>query len=75
MNTLQQTVKTEVDNYFSLLKGKNPKNVYRRFVDEVEAPLMESLMERTRGNQSEAAKISGLNRGTLRKKLKKHGLL
>ena len=42
---------------------------------EVEAPLMQAVMEYTKGNQSRAAIVLGLSRGTLRKKLKMYGLL
>ena len=45
--------------------------------DEVSAlfekPLLEEILEKVRGNQTRAAAILGLNRGTLRKKLKEHG--
>jgi Fis family transcriptional regulator len=42
---------------------------------EVEAPLLEAVMARVRHNQSKAAKLLGLNRGTLRSKLKQYHLL
>ena len=46
-----------------------------RGVLEVETPLLEVVLEYTRGNQTRASEILGLNRGTLRKKLKQHGLM
>jgi Fis family transcriptional regulator len=42
---------------------------------EVEAPLLEEIMHYTRNNQTKASQMLGLNRGTLRKKLKQYGLL
>jgi len=42
---------------------------------EVEAPLFESVMAYTKDNQTRASELLGLNRGTLRKKLKQYGLL
>jgi len=42
---------------------------------EVERPLFETVMDYADGNQSEAADILGINRGTLRKKLKSYKLL
>jgi Fis family transcriptional regulator len=43
-------------------------------LSEVEAPLLEVVMQFTGGNQTRAAAILGLNRGTLRKKLRQYGL-
>ncbi|MDB9805930.1 Fis family transcriptional regulator, partial [Porticoccaceae bacterium] len=42
---------------------------------EVEPPLLKAVMAYTRQNQSRAAETLGLNRGTLRKKLKQYDLL
>jgi len=44
-------------------------------MQQVEAPLFECVMEHTQDNQSKAAALLGLNRGTLRKKLKQYDLL
>ncbi|MCT8265622.1 Fis family transcriptional regulator, partial [Proteus terrae] len=41
---------------------------------EVEQPLLDMVMQYTRGNQTRAAQMMGINRGTLRKKLKKYGM-
>ncbi len=49
--------------------------VYQMVLAEVEAPLLEEIMEYTRNNQTKASIMLGLNRGTLRKKLKQYGLL
>ena len=46
-----------------------PRDIYGDVLAEVERPLLESVLLFTRGNQSEASKILGINRGTLRKKL------
>lgn len=50
-------------------------NLYEFFLYELEKPLLTTVLQHTRGNQSKTAKILGLNRGTLRTKLKTHGLL
>jgi Fis family transcriptional regulator len=44
-------------------------------ISEVERPLFEAVLEYTRGNQSRAAAVLGINRGTLRKKLRMYGLM
>ena len=50
-------------------------DLYQMVLAEVEAPLLEAVMRYTGDNQSQASEILGLNRGTLRKKLKHYGLL
>ena len=72
---LHDSVRQSLENYISLQKGQLPSNLYELILAEVEAPLMEAVMEYTKGNQSRAAIVLGLSRGTLRKKLKMYGLL
>ena len=73
--TLRDCVSRVLDNYFSNLEGQDTIDLYELVISEVEAPLMEAVMRETRNNQSKAATMLGLNRGTLRKKLKTYGLL
>ncbi len=73
--TLRDSVEKAMGNYFSQLEGQNVVNVYQMVMNEVEAPLLEAVMQFTRNNQTKASKVLGLNRGTLRKKLKQYGLL
>ena len=70
-NMTTQALKT----YFANLNGHKPGELYELVLGEVEPPLLKAVMEYTRGNQSRAAEILGINRGTLRKKLKTYGLL
>ena len=72
---LHDSVRQSLENYLSLLKGDLPSNLYELILAEVESPLMEAVMDYTKGNQSRAAIVLGLSRGTLRKKLKMYGLL
>lgn len=72
---LHDSVRQALENYLSHLKGEVPSNLYDLILAEVEAPLMEAVMEYTKNNQSRAAIVLGLSRGTLRKLLKKYGLL
>ena len=72
---LHDSVRQSLENYLSQLKGATPDNLYGKILGEVEEPLMIAVMEYTKGNQSKAAIILGLSRGTLRKKLKQYGLL
>lgn len=73
--TLRENVAQIMVHYFANLKGEEPKHVYDFFLDEVEEPILSIVMKITHNNQSEAARILGLSRGTLRTKLKKYGLL
>lgn len=61
--------------YFHNLGGQAPSHLYELVLSEVEAPLLETVMALVGGNQTRAAAILGLNRGTLRKKLRQHGFL
>ena len=62
-------------SYFKNLNGYKPAELYQLVIGEVEKPLFRTVMDYTGGNQSEAAEILGINRGTLRKKLKNYKLL
>ena len=73
--SLRENVAQIMQHYFSSLKGEEPQNVYDFFLDEVEEPLLMVVMKYTRSNQSEAARILGISRGTLRTLLKKYGML
>ena len=61
--------------YFRTLNGHKPEGLYDLVIGEVEKPLFQAVLDYTGGNQSLAATILGINRGTLRKKLRLHGLL
>lgn len=71
---LRDAVKRAVSNFFSELDGQDTQEVYEMVLCEVEAPLLDIIMQHTRGNQTRAANMLGINRGTLRKKLKKYGM-
>jgi len=61
--------------YFRDLNGHSASDLYGLVLGEVEAPLFKTVMDHTQGNQSRAAEILGMNRATLRKKLKQYCLL
>jgi Fis family transcriptional regulator len=63
-----------LDCYFSTLNGHNPGQLYDLVLREVEEPLFKAVLDYAAGNQSRAAEILGINRGTLRKKLRTYGL-
>lgn len=73
--TLRDAVDQSLANYFRLLGDEEVSGVYDLVLAEIEAPLLARVLEYTRGNQTQAAIVLGLNRGTLRKKLKQYRLL
>ncbi|MCX7627779.1 MAG: Fis family transcriptional regulator [Methylophilaceae bacterium] len=71
---LHQCVRQSLEEYFRDLDGEQPHALYDMLIQCVEKPLLQFVMDHTGGNQSKAAEILGLNRNTLRKKLKQHNL-
>lgn len=61
-------------DYFASLNGHRPARLYDMVLREVEEPLFKVVLDYTEGNQVRAADILGINRGTLRKKLRLFGL-
>ncbi len=71
---LRDSVKIAVKNYLAQLDGQDVDDLYELVLSEVEHPMLDMIMQYTRGNQTRAANMLGINRGTLRKKLKKYGM-
>jgi Fis family transcriptional regulator len=70
---LSQQVVNAVKGYLNAVNNKDANlNLYQLIVEEVEAPLFRTVMELTRYNQSKAARVLGVSRGTLRTKLKRY---
>ena len=74
-HTLRESVEVAMRNYFTQLDGQKVTELYELVISEVEVPLLEAVMDYTSGNQTKASIVMGLNRGTLRKKLKKYNML
>ena len=72
---LRDAVTRAVRDYLEELDGQMSTDVYQMVLAEVEAPLLEEIMAYTRNNQTKASIMLGLNRGTLRKKLKQYDLI
>jgi len=72
--TLSNHTEKAIGQYFSSLNGHRPGDLYDLVIGQVEQPLLKTVMEYTKGNQSQAAGILGINRGTLRKKLKTYSI-
>lgn len=73
--SLRRNVEKSLDSYLQQLNGETPANLYNMVISEVEKPLLEMVLKLTNGNQSKAAIILGISRGTLRKKMALYGIL
>ncbi len=73
--SLHKHTEDALEVYFESLNGDSPGDLYDLVMGEVERPLFKAVLDYTQGNQSQAAGILGLNRGTLRKKLRYYSLI
>lgn len=71
---LERSVRKAVDGYFRDLDGEKAHGVYEMVINCVERPLIEAVLLKVEGNQTHAAEMLGINRNTLRKKMKTHGI-
>ena len=71
---LAKCVKRSMERYFKDLNGHKAGDLYAMVIGEVEKPLLEVVMKYAASNQCRAAEMLGINRNTLRKKLKLHKL-
>ena len=70
--TLEQSVVTALIQYLEDLDGEAPSNLYDKIMSEIEKPLLATVLQHCDHNQSRAASYLGINRGTLRKKLRQY---
>jgi Fis family transcriptional regulator len=73
--SLSDMTEQALKDYFKTLNGHSTNDLYDLVIREVELPLFRCVMDYTDGNQSRAAEILGINRSTLRKKLKTYSLI
>jgi len=74
-DSLQQSVVSALIQYIEDLDGETPSNLYDKVMSEIEKPLFSTIMDHCDHNQSKAASCLGINRGTLRKKLKQYQII
>lgn len=72
---LHDCVRDALAVYFRDLNGTEPAGLHEMLIKAVEKPLLEVVMQQAQNNQSKAAQWLGLNRNTLRKKLREHNLI
>lgn len=73
-NEIAACVRRAMKEYFKNLDGEKPCAIYDMVIHCVEKPLLELILAEAQGNQTRASEILGLNRNTLRKKMKAHGI-
>ncbi len=71
---LSECVAAAMQKYFADLDGHAATDIYQLVLGQVERPLFEVVMQHTQGNLTQAARLLGLNRATLRARLQKYGL-
>ena len=74
-NHLRDAVSASVRQYLDELDGQMTTEFYDMVLSQIEEPLLKEIMNYTRNNQTKASVMLGLNRGTLRKKLKRYDLI
>jgi two-component system nitrogen regulation response regulator GlnG len=75
LKSLSQTVETHLKSYFTVQGEDFPAGgIYSRVIEEVERPLIVLSLHACRGNQLRAAAMLGINRNTLRKRIKELGI-
>ena len=73
-NSLKYQVGLALRRYFKELDGNKATNVFEMVIKAVEKPMLEEVMKFCNGNKSQASKILGINRVTLRTKLKQYNI-
>ncbi|MCG8492279.1 MAG: Fis family transcriptional regulator [Sneathiellales bacterium] len=71
-HSLQETLTNQVGQYLQEMKEQDITGLYDMVLEQVEQPLFQATIEHCKYNQSKAAEVLGLSRGTLRTKLKKY---
>ncbi|WP_394807599.1 helix-turn-helix domain-containing protein [Nitrosomonas sp.] len=69
-NEIVSCIRKAIGGYLNDLDGEKPGNLYSMVIQSVEKPLIEIAIQHTKGNQTQAAELLGINRNTLRQKMK-----
>jgi two-component system nitrogen regulation response regulator GlnG len=72
---LAELIAGRIGQWLDSPDGDEPRDLYEKLVAEIEKPLIELALKRTGGNQVKAARMLGLNRNTLRKKITDHKIV
>ena len=73
-NEVAACLRRAMEQYFADLDGEQAGSIYQMVIGCVEKPVLEVVLKHAQGNQTHAAELLGINRNTLRKKMKDHGI-
>jgi Fis family transcriptional regulator len=73
-NEVAACLRRAMEQYFADLDGEQAGSIYQMVICCVEKPVLEVVLKHAQGNQTHAADLLGINRNTLRKKMKEHGI-
>ena len=71
---LQDCIKDNLEKYFSDLNGESSNGVFKMVIQQTESATIKFILDKVNQNQSEAARILGINRATLKKKVSLYNL-
>jgi len=71
---IQQCIIEALDDYFDMLEEEEPNSLHKLLIEEVEETLIRYVMTQCKENQCKVSKFLGINRGTLRKRLKEYDI-
>ena len=73
-NELHDAVKRQLERYFKDMDGEKPTSIYDMVLKNIEKPMIETVLGHAEGNQSLAAQMLGINRNTLRTRIRDLGI-
>ena len=71
---LSSSIESALHSYLETLDGHKPCDLHKMVIGEAEQTLFKVVLQHVQGNQSRAAEMLSMNRGTRRKKLKQYGI-
>ena len=71
---LQDCIKDSLEKYFLDLNGETSNGVFKMVTQQTESATIKFILDKVNQNQSEAARILGINRATLKKKVSLYNL-
>lgn len=72
--SLEAIAELKLERFFNAVGTNYPDNLHKFIMEKVEKPLFKELLKRNGGNQVQTSSILGINRNTLRKKMKQYEL-